>query len=288
MPYIPAWCRDARCRIIHASLDQKQSKITVYRGLLQAARLFGKAPAKFHTLEYGAQGLGEPQVEVPKELQEGPTPLHESHMEGVTALDEAEQDQSRLRELEGQARQSEIEEGQEVGLVTPVMCPAALRCAAACTSGFVAPVSVPVSLTQNEQPKPISSHNTITGAISWLCSTDGVHGRQHTWSCAAINTSTDHLQRLQHPAWVMPCSQVPEGSGRRQEAGREHTATAAALQSHQDAAEDAIGRQQTAQPAGPQGRGEWGYSLEEDDGPVSPASSSGSALDPQLFRFALS
>lgn len=88
------------------------------------------------------------------------------------------------------------------------------------------------------------------------------------------------------PAWDLVCSQVQEeGSSRRQEAGRQHTATAAALQS-QDAAGDPTGGQRTTQLTGPHGRGEWGASLPEEEDPVSPASSSGSALDPQLFRFA--
>ncbi|KAL3163007.1 hypothetical protein ABBQ32_009439 [Trebouxia sp. C0010 RCD-2024] len=158
--------------------------------LKKATRLFGKAPAKFHTLEYGAQGLEDPQVEVPKELQEGPSPLDDSRRQGDATLDEAEQAQSRLQESDGQARQPEIQEGQEV---------------------------------------------------------------------------------------------QEEGSSRRQEAGSEHTATAAALQL-QDAAGDPSGGQRPAQLAGPHGRGEWGASLQEEADPVSPASSSGSALDPQLFR----
>lgn len=88
------------------------------------------------------------------------------------------------------------------------------------------------------------------------------------------------------PAWGLVRLQVQEeGSSRRQEAGSEHTATAAALQL-QDAAGDPSGGQRPAQLAGPHGRGEWGASLQEEADPVSPASSSGSALDPQLFRFA--
>lgn len=87
--------------------------------LLQAARLFGKGPAKFHTLEYEAQGQGleEPQleVEVPKELQEGPPALHDSHTHGPTALlHEAGQGQTQIQEPGGQARHPEIQESQVV------------------------------------------------------------------------------------------------------------------------------------------------------------------------------
>ena len=67
-----------------------------------------------------------------------------------------------------------------------------------------------------------------------------------------------------------------------QEAGRQHVATTAAVQVH-NAAGDATGRQHTGQTTG--GRAEWQQPLQEQD-PVSPASSSGSALDPQLFRSA--
>ena len=94
--------------------EKQQGKNLLWVGS-QATRLFGKAPAKFHTLEYGAQGLEDPQVEVPKELQEGPPPLHDSHMQGVAAVDEAAQEQARLQEEEGPAKQPEIQEGQEVG-----------------------------------------------------------------------------------------------------------------------------------------------------------------------------
>lgn len=68
----------------------------------------------------------------------------------------------------------------------------------------------------------------------------------------------------------------------RQEAGRQHVATTAAVQVH-NAAGDATGGQHTGQHSG--GRADWQQPLQEQD-PVSPASSSGSALDPQLFRSA--
>lgn len=70
----------------------------------------------------------------------------------------------------------------------------------------------------------------------------------------------------------------------RQEANRQHVATTAAVQVH-SAAGDASGGQHTAQITGPGGRADWQQPLQEQD-PVSPASSSGSALDPQLFRSA--
>lgn len=55
-------------------------------------------------------------MEVPKELQEGPSPLDDSRRQGDATLDEAEQAQSRLQESDGQARQPEIQEGQEVSV----------------------------------------------------------------------------------------------------------------------------------------------------------------------------
>ncbi len=103
----------------------------------QAARLFGKAPPKFHTLEYGAQALEEPQIDVPKELQEGPAPLEEP-----TA---SRAQEHRLPEAGN--NQAEIQAGPEVG-VQPLrdemgwaklhlsyclgMCCAGLCCAVLC------------------------------------------------------------------------------------------------------------------------------------------------------------
>lgn len=83
-------------------------------GLSQAARLFGKAPPKFHTLEYGAQAVEEPQMEVPKELQDGPAGLEASHVQGAVALDESGQGATGWRATEWQTRQPEIQAGQEV------------------------------------------------------------------------------------------------------------------------------------------------------------------------------
>ena len=59
---------------------------------------------------------------------------------------------------------------------------------------------------------------------------------------------------------------------------------AGGMQAH-DPAGDGSGGEQTVHPTGHPGRAELGQPLEEQD-PVSPASSSGSALDPQLFRSA--
>ena len=53
---------------------------------------------------------------MPKELQDGPA-LHDSHVQRATALDGAGQGQMAIQEPEGQARQPEIQESQEVGLV---------------------------------------------------------------------------------------------------------------------------------------------------------------------------
>lgn len=54
-------------------------------------------------------------MEVPKELQDGPA-LHDSHMPRANALHEAGQGQMELQEPEGQLRQPEIQESQEVGM----------------------------------------------------------------------------------------------------------------------------------------------------------------------------
>ena len=70
----------------------------------------------------------------------------------------------------------------------------------------------------------------------------------------------------------------------KKETGRQHVATTAAVQVH-NAAGDATGGQHTARTTGPRGRADWQQPLQDPD-PVSPASSSGSALDPQLFRSA--
>ena len=105
----------------------------------QAARLFGKGPTKFHTLEYGAQGQGqaleEPQleVEVPQELQDGPA-LLDPHMQRASALNEAGQGQE-VQEPEGQARQPEMQENQEVGPMCGSCCPT-LCCAVPCRAGL--------------------------------------------------------------------------------------------------------------------------------------------------------
>ena len=87
-------------------------------------------------MEYGAQTLEDPQieVEVPKELQEGPTALDPSQMLGATALDESGQDANGWKESEGQANQPEIQEGQQVAwsLARVVLRCAALCCAVLC------------------------------------------------------------------------------------------------------------------------------------------------------------
>ncbi len=118
--------------------------------LSQAARLFGKAPPKFHTLEYGAQALEEPQIDVPKELQEGPAPL-----------EEPTSSRAQEHELpEAANNQAEIQAGPEVGvqplhdglgwgasvllpwhvlrctvLCCAVLCCAVLCCAVLCCAG---------------------------------------------------------------------------------------------------------------------------------------------------------
>ena len=97
---------------------------------------------------------------MPKELQEGPPALLDSPMPRAMALSEAGQDPNVLREPEGQARQPEIQQGQEVshllatelcfaelgwaglccikchevGLVHGTLCCAVLCCAAACSA----------------------------------------------------------------------------------------------------------------------------------------------------------
>ena len=70
---------------------------------VQAARLFGKAPPKFHTLEFGAQSLEEPQMEVPKELQDGPAVMPHSNSPHTQQWPESES-------------QPDIQEGLQVGL----------------------------------------------------------------------------------------------------------------------------------------------------------------------------
>ncbi len=90
----------------------------IHEYLKQAARLFDKAPPRFHTLEYGAQILEEPQMEVPKELQEGPAGLDD------TATAHAE-----WRQPEAEADQPEIQEGVEVSTPCGTVCCAVLCCA---------------------------------------------------------------------------------------------------------------------------------------------------------------
>ena len=55
-------------------------------------------------------------MEVPKELQDCPA-LHDSHVQRDTALNEAGQGQTEIREPQGQGRPLEIQESQEVRLV---------------------------------------------------------------------------------------------------------------------------------------------------------------------------
>ena len=98
-----------------------------------------------------------------------------------------------------------------------------------------------------------------------------------------VHQSDPSLAKATHTSNFM-FVQVQEGCGIRQEADRQHVATTAAVQVH-SAAGDASGGQHTAPITGPGGRADWQQPLQEQD-PVSPASSSGSALDPQLFRSA--
>lgn len=51
---------------------------------------------------------------MPKELQEGPPALHDSHTHGPTALHEAGQGQTQIQQPGGQARHPEIQESQGV------------------------------------------------------------------------------------------------------------------------------------------------------------------------------
>lgn len=75
---------------------------------------------------------------MPKELQDGPA-LHDSHMQRASGLNEAGQGQMKLQEPEGQAKQPEIQECQEVGLMCgtlllphPTLCCAMLWRAVLC------------------------------------------------------------------------------------------------------------------------------------------------------------
>ena len=80
--------------------------------------------------------------------------------------------------------------------------------------------------------------------------------------------------------FVVMQGQAETGSS-RQEAGLQHEATAAAVQAHTAAAEMQA-RGDAGGMVGPLGGEGW-----PDEDPVSPTGSSGSALDPQLYRWAL-
>ena len=82
--------------------------------------------------------------------------------------------------------------------------------------------------------------------------------------------------------FVVMQGQAETGSS-RQEPGLQHEATTAAVQAHTAAAEMQA-RGAAGEMVGPLGGEGWQGPSDED--PVSPTGSSGSALDPQLYRWA--
>lgn len=205
---------------------------------------------------------------MPKELQEGTPALHDSHMHGATALHEAGQGQTQIQEPGGPARHPEIQESQGVSECNLDDEPC---CIMLCYSMHLLGCLLLASF--------YTVHNkdyscAVFADRAWASETHGWPNKSQV-DCQHAKVTCTHVLRF---------AQVQEGYGGGQEAGKHVAATTAAVQLHNGAG-DATGGLHTAPARGPPDRADWQQPLQEQD-PVSPASSSGSALDPQLFRFA--
>lgn len=101
-------------------------------------------------------------------------------------------------------------------------------------------------------------------------------------ACCYLASSAQSLADSLADKFVVMQGQAETGSS-RQEPGLQHEATTAAVQAHTAAAEMQA-RGNAGGMVGPLGREGWQGPSDED--PVSPTGSSGSALDPQLYRWA--
>ena len=200
---------------------------------MQAARLFGKSAAKFHTLEHDTDE--EPRVDVPKELQERPAALPDQAVHTAPLPDQVTE-QSRLNQ----------------------------------------------SIAQQAPDQAIPNQRLPE------------QGSQQQSKLSNQSQQQQQQQQQQQPSLPHPPSEAGFNGEHRQHAPQPISTAAGQDDDKQQAQVLAIQQQDRLRPPkapegssaqdspGPVEQGSWHQPFQED--PASPSSSSGSALDPQLYR----